>query len=139
MTIRWQIWFLITFFVCASWTIYGSMGAQDKGREQAEANWTWVTAQNQPSLAAYCAAKNLVPVKGKVEKNIDIFNEDNPLFCAATLDQAKEMYAVEFQRIAKDSSIRTTFTFIGVWIAIIAFAALLSRLMQRLAARRSKK
>jgi hypothetical protein len=74
MVIRWQFWFLLTFVGFASWTIWESSGAYDRGVQQANANWEWVQKQKIVSLSAFCQEKKIdLGIAGHAKTGI--FNE----------------------------------------------------------------
>ena len=139
MTIRWQIWFLVSFLICASWTIYDSTGAKDRGRVQAEQNWEWVQKNKQTSLASYCEKNGLSAYQNQaLEAKTGIFNAENPLYCVDSLEEAKRLYASHAQKVAKDKSIKITFSFIGVWLGIIVFFTVFSRIYNRIVTKKTR-
>lgn len=130
MVIRWQFWFLLTFVGFASWTIWESSGAYDRGVQQANANWEWVQKQKIGSLSAFCQEKKIdLGIAGHAKTGI--FNEENPLVCASTLEEAQKFYGDRAQLQAKEWSIRVAFSFIGIWLGLILVSALVSRILAK--------
>lgn len=131
MQIRWQIWFLLTFVICASATIFYSMTSGGRGEEKAMENWSYVTQKGHSSLADYCKANGLKISKEVLRDKRDIFSEENPLICAQTQDEAKKLYAEYAQLQAKEISTKITFGFIGLWVLIILGAGLLVKIAEK--------
>ncbi len=133
MVVRWQFWFLLSFVIIASWSLFGTMTSFSEGERQGERNWAYVVSKGYPDMRAYCD-KSGVFQEGREPspKTLDIFEpEDNPLFCSASLEEARHSYGLYVQTRARTSSMKLTFSFIGVWIAILLFLALTGRLVNR--------
>lgn len=131
MRIRWQVWFLLTFVICASATIFYSMTSGGRGEEKGMENWAYVTQKGHASLADYCKAKGIAISTDVLKEKRDIFSEDNPLICAKTPEEAKKLYGEYAQLQAKEISTKITFGFIGLWVIIILGAGLLAKIAEK--------
>lgn len=132
MRIRWQIWFLLSFVLCASWSLYASMNAYSNGEILANKNWTLVKESGFKNLQEFCtkvSSENSTPKL--VELKNKFSDEENPLFCSASLETAKKQYGLWAQKQAKAKSIRVTFTFIGIWLLLLLLGFGLSKLSRR--------
>lgn len=134
MRIHWQIWFLLSFVICASWSLYQSMSSYGRGEALAEQNWNYAVEKAEvKSLAEFCKKNNILPnEKEEANSDIAIFNtETNPLYCSGSLASAKKSYGLWSQKQAKAQSIRFTFGFMGVWLGILITLFIVGRIVNR--------
>ncbi len=140
MKIRWQLWFLVSFLVCGTWCIWDTMTAYSKGEALAEANWKYIQTTETKTLKDYCA-KYQITGDAKTPQAIraEVFDpQKNPLICSPTLEEARSAYGLFVQTVARKSSMRMTFMFMGAWLVILLAAFGLQTWLNRRAAKGSR-